>query len=972
MPDTQLSPVLRHIHKLVGAGPGAGPTDADLLERFVRDRDEAAFAGLVERHGRMVLGVCRNILRQQQDAEDAFQATFLVLARKAGSIRWKESVANWLYGVAYRVSARARSSAGRRWARERRAGKMAEAKPDLEWAFRELESVLTEEVGRLPQKYRAAFVACCLEGMSKAEAARHLGWKEGTVSGRLAEARKRLQTRLSRRGLTLAGALCVGAVSTATRAAVPAPLAKMTVKAALAGAAGKYAATVSAHVAGLAEEVSKAMSVSKPKLLTLIVLTTGLVAAAGTRLYRPAGAAPPAPPAAQAAPAGAKAPAGPAVKPAAKPPAQDPKEEVTVQGQVVNQEGKPVAGARVLLPRVGENGKGADPVRTASGEDGRFRFTTRRGDLQGYGSLAAAADGYGLAWVATSAVGTGDVTLKLVPDLPIQGRIRDLEGRPLAGISVVPYGVKTTPADDLTPVLANWNPDSNSVSRQMTKELFQSDRGWFLPSTKTDAEGRFTLRGVGRDRVAVLVVSGPGVERKVLYVFCRPGVDARDLSRPERRQMPGMPRFNLPALHGPTFDHVLGPSKPVEGTVRDKATGKGIAKVHINGSAEGSWWEEYVMTETDADGHYRLAGLPVAQAYRLTTYTPDEVGYLPGGKKLGGSEGLKPLTLDFDLVRGIRVTGRVIDKATGEPVSAALWYTPLADNKFFKDLPGNEWYRMVSQGHRTEKDGSYTLLALPGTGLIKVRAEVEPNPYVEAAVDPADAKKAYSTKGDGLGPSFLSAAGHIEPLFGHNAYRIIEPDAAAGACPCNFELDRGRTVTGEVLDPDGKPLAGASAGGLTPVWGKNVVLKDANFTARAVSSASPRTLAFLHKGRKLAGSVEVGPGEKGPVKVRLRPWGAVEGRVLDEEGNPVAGAEVQLYYPQTTVNWLSGEVVGAGKTDAAGKFRVEGVIPGLEFGVGFKKDRNFLDAGEGYRSLKAEPGKTNGLGDVRTKVYRLP
>jgi RNA polymerase sigma factor (sigma-70 family) len=330
MPDTQLSPVLRHIHKLMGPRPGGEPNDADLLARFAAERDEAAFTALVERHGRMVLTVCRSILRQQQDAEDAFQATFLVLARRAGAVRWQASVGNWLYGVAYRVALKARAAAGRRRAQERRAGEMAEAKPDLEWAFRELESVLTEEVGRLPQKYRAAFVCCCLEGMSKPEAARHLGWKEGTVSGRLAEARKRLQERLVRRGLTLAAALCAGAVGTRAPAAVPGALARTTVRAALGLAAGQ-AAALPAQVAVLMEGVTRTMS--KTKLATVLVLTAGLLTAAGTQLYRGFAAAPPADHQA-AAPAAGQAKAGRAArkadKPAAEPEALDPKEEVVV------------------------------------------------------------------------------------------------------------------------------------------------------------------------------------------------------------------------------------------------------------------------------------------------------------------------------------------------------------------------------------------------------------------------------------------------------------------------------------------------------------------------------------------------------------------------------------------------------------------------------------------------------------------
>jgi RNA polymerase sigma factor (sigma-70 family) len=155
----------------------------------------------------MVLGVCRRVLDNEHDAEDAFQATFLVLARQAQSIRKLESVGSWLYGVAYRISLRARSDAARRRALEDRARTMPEQDPLVEAAWRELRPVLDEEVDRLPPKYRAPIILCYLEGKTNTEAARELGWTKGTVSGRLARARELLRNRLARRGVSLTPAL---------------------------------------------------------------------------------------------------------------------------------------------------------------------------------------------------------------------------------------------------------------------------------------------------------------------------------------------------------------------------------------------------------------------------------------------------------------------------------------------------------------------------------------------------------------------------------------------------------------------------------------------------------------------------------------------------------------------------------------------------------------------------------------------
>src|SRR5262245_14585360 len=150
-------------------------TDAQLLERFVSRREEAAFAALLQRYGALVLSVCRRVLRQEQDAEDAFQATFLVLARKAVSIDKRASVGSWLYGVACRLAAKAKVATARRRARERPLPDLPAAEPVPEGIWRDLRPVLDEEVSRLPDKYRAPFVLCCLQGKTNEEAARQLG-----------------------------------------------------------------------------------------------------------------------------------------------------------------------------------------------------------------------------------------------------------------------------------------------------------------------------------------------------------------------------------------------------------------------------------------------------------------------------------------------------------------------------------------------------------------------------------------------------------------------------------------------------------------------------------------------------------------------------------------------------------------------------------------------------------------------------
>jgi len=236
----EVRPLLRHVlRRMLCSAQAGGLSDAALLERFVAERDEAAFEVLVWRHGPKVLNLCRRLLRQEQDAEDAFQAAFLVLARKAGSIGKRQALAGWLYRVAYRVALRAKGSALRR--RERLTDltefPAAARIPNADWA--DVRPVLDEELSRLPEKYRAAFVLCYLEGKTNAEAARELGCPQGTILSRLAWARQRLRARLTRRGLTLsAGILAAAQAQNAPAAVLPAALVAATLDAAVRIAAG--------------------------------------------------------------------------------------------------------------------------------------------------------------------------------------------------------------------------------------------------------------------------------------------------------------------------------------------------------------------------------------------------------------------------------------------------------------------------------------------------------------------------------------------------------------------------------------------------------------------------------------------------------------------------------------------------------------------------------------------------------------
>jgi RND family efflux transporter MFP subunit len=273
MAENELASILSRIRRMSAEVGGA--SDAQLLGRFVSNRDEAAFELLVWRHARLVFGVCRRELHDVHDAEDAFQATFVALARHAGRIARREAVAGWLYKVAYRVALTARRQrAGRRTRESVAAAERLSAPPDLDQSpeNRELRQVLDQEIGRLPERFRAPVVLCYLEGKSVDEAAVQLGCPRGTVASRLVRARQRLQVRLTGRGLAPATGLAI--LSEPETSPRPLSLIPSLTAAALRYSAGEAAANcgLSRFVTTLTEEVVRAMFLHK--------LKTGIVALA--------------------------------------------------------------------------------------------------------------------------------------------------------------------------------------------------------------------------------------------------------------------------------------------------------------------------------------------------------------------------------------------------------------------------------------------------------------------------------------------------------------------------------------------------------------------------------------------------------------------------------------------------------------------------------------------------------------------
>jgi RNA polymerase sigma factor (sigma-70 family) len=283
MAPGSLTRLLHPVRDVAGRQASSGTSDAALLERFVGQRDEAAFELLVWRHDRMVRGVCRQVLRRQPDVEDAWQATFLTLACKARAISNRQALAGWLYKVAYRIAVRVRADAAKRdqgmTAAETLHDIAASESPAADPGSNEFRAIVAEEVGRLAEKYRTPVVLCYLEGKTNEEAARQLGCPVSTIATRLARARDRLRSRLTRRGLgATAGALAVALARPEAATASPPDLLQATVNAALPFAGDKFAAgLVSTRVTILTHEALRTMLMNRMKLFAAVLLTVCLV-----------------------------------------------------------------------------------------------------------------------------------------------------------------------------------------------------------------------------------------------------------------------------------------------------------------------------------------------------------------------------------------------------------------------------------------------------------------------------------------------------------------------------------------------------------------------------------------------------------------------------------------------------------------------------------------------------------------------
>jgi RNA polymerase sigma factor (sigma-70 family) len=884
------------------------------------------------------------VLHNRHDAEDAFQAAFLALARHAGAVGRRGSVGGWLHRVAYRAAVKARARATRREGHERQAPQRTPADPLAEVSGRELLAVLDEGLQGLPEEYRRPLVLCHLQGKTRDEAARECGCSLGTLKRRLERGREVLRARLARRGLALPAALLTAAlVGEAGSAAVPAALAAATVRLAVSANAA-----VSAAVAELAGGLLRSTAFSRFKTAVILLLGTAVIGLGAVPFASPRGPGTPAAPAAKEPAPLAERPA-PAEKPA-PPPAPAETKEMTVTGRVLGPDGKPVAGADLAVV-------GWQTVYTSSFEyaawqrhstfgqtradaDGKFRLTIKvpPGPPQPRMRVLAGGNGLGIAWTwFDPKVESFEVELRLPAEQVVRGRVVDLQGEPVAGGRVVLTELKHHPAKGEKDQ-GTWGPPPEGLP--------------FGPvNTTADAKGEFTFRGLGNNLTAEFEVHDDRVELHTFTVETANKKQAEDV------------KLALP------------PGRIVEGLVAYADTGKPVAGARVAVITVGGG---DVTGQTDKDGRYHLNIRPPSSQF------PDrgnELGvhvFPPAGEPywlaMHGVQLAKGATHheeNVTLPRGVLIRGKVTEAGTNKPVAGATV----------------EYNGQWMHKGRSAADGSYAF-AVPAdaTGPLTVNA-LTPE-YIPQVIGSAQV---------------LAGKKGGDRLYYH---AVVPLDLKAGDREKEqpIVLRRGVTLKGRVVGADGKPAKDAIlfAGeyktprekflhpvrvhdgkfelpGCDPDRTYHLVFVEHPwlepvYGAEALEGfLQPMMRELLGPQIKVGAAVDVSAKKAAadPVEVRLAACGAAKLRFVDGNGKPLAKHKpwVQLL---VTDGQPANEAIKDGKlsaevvtlitqyidesephADADGVLKLEGLIPGATYRI--KQAR--LE-GEVIKEFKVEAGKT--------------
>jgi RNA polymerase sigma factor (sigma-70 family) len=916
--------------------------DADLLARYRDARDLDALDALVRKHAPLVLAACRKVL-PDADADDVFQATFLVLMRDAGRIRKGQSVGSWLYGVAHRLALQARANSARRSRLEGKArGGGSSNESDLSW--KEACTTLHEELDRLPDSYRLPLLLCYLEGKSRDEAAADLGWTVNRVRGQLERGRLRLRDRLARRGIALsAGLLAAVAGNSVLAGGPPARL----IQFALRAAAGRPSAGAVALVNGVTR--------MSPLKITLAVgvACVGLGIGLGQVPPPPAGANPPS----------KLEPLAKGAVPAKGTPADAPAATtVEVTGRVVDPDGKPVAGAKVIYQqeplREDPQALYPEPSTGVSDADGKFHFRATMYDMgsdghEPMGRLTAIAPGF-----APAGTGAGlpksllNRTLKFArDDVPLENRFVDLEGRPLAGVTVRCAYVIVSPNNDLEPWLKDLKEGKLAGGATTPGVPIPAEQLGITTIATSDRDGRIKLTGIGRGRVAFVRIDGPTIESRLVWIMTHDHDTVQVPQHPNAFSL-----FADQSVHGCKSDVVAAPCIPVEGVVKDLDTGKPIAGATVYNAINSPYGmgRHIVETKTDGQGRYRLVGRPNRTGYRVTVTPPKGEPYILTADYPPRVEPGKTATLNFNVKRGVFISGKVTDQATGRPMRAAIEYKTWGDNPHLKGMHPVWWIRTTSSA-----DGTYQLVGLPGRGL--VHAKLDEHRRGQFLVG-AGAEKIKGHKPEGQG--FVTVP---EWTFPSMVNSIVEVDAKTdGQNVADIEIVTGRTVKGRFEDPDGKPLSNVIIHGAIGVGVYTSPLPGPEFTIAAINPRAPKPYFFYHHEKNLAAAVILKGDEPAGFTVKLQPAATIAGRLLGDDGQPLADTEISGGIDDGQLG-LTGGWFGffVGRTDKEGKFKIAGLVPGVRLSARVRK--NYGLAERIFEAQAFSVGEVRDFGEIRVR-----
>jgi RNA polymerase sigma factor (sigma-70 family) len=926
------------------------------------------------------------VLRQEQDAEDAFQATFLVLARKAASIRKRESVASWLYGVAYRTAVEARETAFRRRRREREVPTMSATDPAAEAAWSELQPVLDEELQRLPEKYRRPLILCYLEGKTHAQAAAELGWPAGSMSRRLARGRDLLRQFLARRGLSVSAATLAALLGAeAAPAAVSLATVSATVAAGLRFAAGKsVAGAASAQAVTLAQGVLHAMALSKIKtaVLLLVAMTVlgmgvlALPAAGGKRGPEVAGE--PGTPLAKNSPSGSKAvsPAQPGAN-RRRLPGDAAAAKMTVTGQVLGRKGKPVGGAEVAVL-----GRPRPPDRSSRFQNARYDFVQVLGqgkaDAQGRFRLRVARTSRAThleTWVVARAAGHCLGQDRFVPDAGrptarpvlgeeqvLRGRLRDLQGQSVRGVRVVATQV------------AGPLPGKQTFAAEFQEPPLDL-RAW-VPAVTGDAQGRFTLRGLGPGWMVSLTVVDDRFARQRLLI--NPWGRELALLREYRREGGILPyvRAKPNPAKKEDFTWTLTPALRFEGTVTYADTRKPVAGARLVACAGQQSYSllpgTRVTARTDARGKFRLS--PHAGKFYVFVVYPSE-----GTPYLLRTEFLPPVPADvtrkkvhFELTRGVLVTGTVTDKASSKPVpGASVEFLPQALLRRELMAPIDEF----KQVGRSGPDGKFRLAVPPAPGHLLINGPTLD--YLRVATD-------QGVLGGGK-PSGLR--------YYPNALVFLPHKPGVKTRRVAVTLRRGVTVEGKMVGPDGKPVRGAILlapfylpYGYTHFPPRILHATKGTFRLAGCDPDRPQPVYLLNTQEGLGLVLHLaGKQARGkPLTVRLRRCGSARVRFVDAKGKPIANLRpwVALQMTPGGLYYEANQKVVADEanlgydnesyrkvlTDANGRCTIPKLIPGATYRLTQVQTAREILPVLINKTFRVEAGKTLDLKDIVINV----